>query len=140
MSLPRTGWSVSWVSLTGTDAREQMEDCDSHLYTPGASAATLSPCLLASPLRLWRLALLPVLVQLSLTLLTPLFYLMRLQTSLSPIFPVFFIPCLGLLLAPSVWKPHRPFSEAPSLEGDYYFLKMCHYLDRFSVTSNSERA
>lgn len=97
MSLPRIGWTVPWGSPTGTDAREQMEDCDSHLYTLGAPAVTVSPCLLASPLRLWCLALLPVLVQPSLTLLT-LFYLMRLQTSPTPIFSEFLMPVSGTCL------------------------------------------
>lgn len=94
MSLPRTGWNVSRVFPTGTDAREQMEDCDSHLYTPEAPAATVSSSVLASPLKLWCLAPLPVLVQPSLMLLI-LFYLMKLQTSPSPIFSVFFMPVPG---------------------------------------------
>lgn len=82
-----------------------MEDCDSHLYTPGDPGATVSPCLWASPLSLWRLAPLPVLVQPSLMILT-LFYLMRLQTSPSPIFSVFFMPVPG--------TPSCPICVGPS--------------------------
>lgn len=113
---------MSWVFPTGIDAREQMEDCDSHLYTPGTPAATVSPRVLASPLKLWRLAPLPVLVQPSLMPLI-LFYLTKLQTSSSPIFSVFFMPAWDSLLSHLCGTLTEPSLRHPLWKEVTAFLK-----------------